>query len=505
MPTVARGSLRTRLRDRAARTRRPPSALVVLLIIATVGHVAWSMAVAPLQGPDEDAHLGYVQRLVDDRELPQKVTPGAQAFSSEMGAAMFWGGFYQVVLNPSTKPNTTDAEQREFAAAARRLGAEGRRDAKGLQAAANNPPLYYLWSAVPYAVGSATGGDFFTRLQLARLAGLPLLLVVVAAAWLLCAELLPRPYWARVLATGVVSLHPLLSFMSGVVNPDVAIAAAWSAFFVVAVRLVTRGPTLRRALLLGVICAAAALIQPRGATIGLPAAIALWLAFRRHGTPGRDVLLRGGASLGIAFAGLVVYYLIVVVYGGEATRGQLAGTVAGGFNLREFVAYLWQFYFMKLRFMEPMLGPPRGFQYVYVESFFGVFGSLDVYLPTWVYDRLYKAAIVGVFLLVFCLLLRSDALRRRWREAVVLVAGAATMLLTLHYAAYRALLGNGATDPILVGRYLLPMIVIFGLALAFVVSSLPRRWGPWVGGAVLVAAVMLQLSGLALTVVRYHA
>ena len=501
-PAVATPVLE-RLRRRRPHVGRPPAGLVALLVVAAIAHVAWSVVVAPLAGPDEDAHLAYVQRLVDARELPQKVVPGARAFSSEMGAAEYWAGLFQIPLNTLTKPTTTEAEQRAFAAEARRLGPEGRRDGKGFQPAANNPPLYYVVAAVPYAAGS--GGDFFTRLQLARLGGLPFILIVVASVWLLCAELLPRPPWARVLAAGAVALHPQLTFMSGVVNPDVALAAVISLFLLVAVRLVTRGPTLGRALALGGVCAAAALVQPRIATVGVPAALALALAFHRHRVPWRDALVRGGASLGVAALGIVLYYAVVSVYGGEATKGQLQGTVAAGFNLREFFSYLWQFYWIKPRFLEPMLGPPRGFQYVWVESFFGVFGSLDVYLPGWAYDRLYKAAQFGLVLLAFCALLRGDALRRHWRELLVLVATMGTLLITVHYAAYRGLVGSNGTDPILVGRYLLPLIALFGLAIAFVATSLPRRAGRWFGLALLIGMLMLQLGGVGATLVRYHA
>ena len=498
---ATRGSVRASLRTRIG-GRRPPAPLVVLLLVVAVGGLAWAIVTPPLEGPDEDSHFAYVQRLVESRELPQKVTPGAPGYSSEIYSAQDWGLFLQLPLNPSVRPSFTESERKAYADA---IAAKEnpRSDAGGFQAAANNPPLYYLYEAVPYALGYP--GDMFTRLQLMRLAGIPLLLIIVTMTWLLCAELLPRPVWARALAAGVVAVHPVLTFMGGVVNPDIGLAAIWSTFLFVAARMVKRGPTLRRALALGALCAASALLQPRGATLGLPGAVTLVLALLRHRPPRAVALRTAAATLGLPLAGILLYIFVVIVYGGSATSGQLSGTVAAGFNPGQFISYVWQFYFPKLEFMQPMLGPPRGFRYVYVESFFGVFGSLDVFFPLWVYDNLHRLALYGLVALIVCCIMRGEELRRRWAEGVALAVTAATLIATMHYGAYRGLLGNGAVDPILVGRYLLPLLPLFGLAVAFVCTTLPGRWGRHLGTSLLTVGILLEVWGLGLGVQRWYA
>jgi 4-amino-4-deoxy-L-arabinose transferase-like glycosyltransferase len=485
----------------------------VLLFVAAIASVSWSLAIAPLGGPDEEAHVAYTQRIAETGAFPQKLERGPRlapelqgdrgGFSSELQAVLDRGLMWQMALKPYIKPNGSSVEWQAYDRYVAALEDGGSSDGTGFQPAANNPPLYYLYTTIPYAIGDSR--SLLTRMEFMRWAGIPLLLVVVAMTWLLVAELIPRPYWARTLATGVVAVHPVLTFISGVVNPDIALAALWSSFLWMGVRTVRYGPTLRRALVLGAIVAASALVQPRGLALGLPMVFALGLAFRRFKTPWRTVVRWGGGALAISLVGVALFYWVLAVYGGDETSGWISTTAnSSDFNVRQFLSYVWQFYLPPLKFMGPMFGPPRGFEYVWVESFYGVFGQLDIWVPNWVYDRLYTASVWGLVILAVLLVLRSDALRRHRAELAVLVVTVVTLLAGLHYAAYRALQGNGATDPILVGRYLFPIIPIFGLAVAFVCTSLPRRWGQYAGGLVLSSGVLLLVAGMGSAIVRYH-
>ena len=81
----------------------------------------------------------------------------------------------------------------------------------------------------------------------------------------------------------------------------------------------------------------------------------------------------------------------------------------------------------------------------------------------------------------------------------------ATNLLFLHYVSYRALLSDNGADPLIVGRYLLPMVSLFGLAIAFTLGSLPKRLGPPMAALVLALGVLLSIGGIGITVVRFYA
>jgi hypothetical protein len=96
------------------------------------------------------------------------------------------------------------------------------------------------------------------------------------------------------------------------------------------------------------------------------------------------------------------------------------------------------------------------------------------------------------------------ALIAQWDVAVVLGAAVIGLLTLLHAVAYRALVGQ-PLDPIITGRYLLPLAALYGVGVALAVSLAPRRWGAAAGGAVVAALALLQLSALGITVERFYA
>jgi hypothetical protein len=55
------------------------------------------------------------------------------------------------------------------------------------------------------------------------------------------------------------------------------------------------------------------------------------------------------------------------------------------------------------------------------------------------------------------------------------------------------------------GRYLLPLVAVFGAAVAFVVAVLPRRLGVALGATALASGAVLTIGGIAMGVVRFNA
>jgi hypothetical protein len=149
-------------------------------------------------------------------------------------------------------------------------------------------------------------------------------------------------------------------------------------------------------------------------------------------------------------------------------------------------------------------GPPYGYRQVFVEGLGGTFSSLEITFPLWVYDALQLAAAVGLALFAVYVIRRWEAVRAHGRQVLVLLAVTLGMMLVLHVSAYRSLQGP-PFDPLLVGRYLLPLAVPMALAVAFVCRMLPRRWGALLGALVLTLFTVLSLSGIALTVSRFYA
>ena len=60
-------------------------------------------------------------------------------------------------------------------------------------------------------------------------------------------------------------------------------------------------------------------------------------------------------------------------------------------------------------------------------------------------------------------------------------------------------------DPIIVGRYLQPLVALMAVAIAFVVGTMPRRIGPVVAAMILGGFFLLELGGLGLSLSRFYA
>jgi hypothetical protein len=91
----------------------------------------------------------------------------------------------------------------------------------------------------------------------------------------------------------------------------------------------------------------------------------------------------------------------------------------------------------------------------------------------------------------------------RWREVTVCVVFFLGLMSLLHVVSYMNL--RGSIDPVLTGRYLLPAVALYGCAIAWVASSLPRRLGVAFAGILLGGALLLAIGGVGLSLDRFYA
>jgi hypothetical protein len=503
MSTVSRedttSSARPSVPAKSARRRfvtKVSPILVALLVVAAVEGLAWSLVVPPLEGPDEISHFAYAERIVETRSIPwyvsgNPINPGPST-STELNSAAIYGGVLAESRNPFARPPGSEKSVELWRRQPARTNRADRADG-GYTSAMGGPPLYYLYAALPYIATYPL--DFFDREFAMRLAGIPLLLAIVALTWAIAGTLLPRRS-LQVLATAAVALNPQLTHIASVVNPDALLAAIWTAFFYLAILVVIRGPTRGRVAGIAALSVASCLTHGRGIAILVPAAFVLSLAWWRWRRPGRRTAVALILGAGIASV-LTAYFVLRYATLGRATAG----------TARQFVSYLWQFYLPKLWFMAPSFRPDWTVRDAFVDRFYGTFAQLDVFFSPGVLNllaRLTQAAVVlalvGLVVRLRSVAVRSNAL---WVLGVFVVAGVA-YLLDMHVAAYRSL-AAGDGDPVVTGRYLLPLITIYGLGIALAVSWLPRRLAGVAGGAVLGGLVVLQLSALGIVLERFYA
>ncbi|WP_028062451.1 ArnT family glycosyltransferase [Solirubrobacter soli] len=478
--------------------RRIPRPLALLLGVAALLSVAWAFTLAPFQGPDEPAHFNYSQHLAETGHRPS-VTTGYHPDSTQVANALYYFNLNQLAGVSDARPAWSKVEERHFQQTLDALGPAAAKDGTGANPLAKNPPLYYAFEVVPYKIGSLF--SFWDRLTLMRLSSGVLFLLTVAFTWLAASELF-RATWPRVLATASVALLPQMTMMSGTVNADNLLIALWSAFTFTALRLVNRGPSARRILVACALAVASALTHGRGIAM-LPALalvlVIVALRWRPSIAKAGRMLAPGVALLAVAAA---AYRFLLTpdtgAYGGEVTISH-----GGAMSLKGFISNTWQFYFPRLPFMGPRIGPSYGYHQMFIEGFFGRFASLEVGYPAKVYALIQGVAAIGLAGLAAFLVGRWTAVRARWAQLAVLAAIAVSMLGLLHLASYRALATG--PDPLITGRYLLPLVSVFGLAVAFVVSSLRPRWSALAGALVLGGLLALNLSGLMLTFTRFYA
>jgi 4-amino-4-deoxy-L-arabinose transferase-like glycosyltransferase len=470
------------------RARRVPRALAVLLAVALVEALAWTCFLPPLQGPDETGHFSYTQKIVEAGSIPWRFPgwappEGGRPMSSELEQAVYAAGIPPSWGNPEGRPAATVEDERLWETRRRALTQDERADG-GFTSSMANPPLYYLYQGIPYVL--TYPASVFDRAFAMRLANLPLLLAVVVFSWLVAGELLGRRRLLQTLATAAVVLQPQLIHMTAVVSPDIALTAIWAAALYVMIRLLKHGPSRGRLAWLAALVVASCLTQGRGLALTIPALTAVVLSLRAE---------RRWSGVLVLAAGYLAGALLLFDH---ATRSDFAA-----FRLRQFASYVWQFYLPRLDFMTPSPAPDWGVRQVAVDRFFSGFAQLEVTLPEALLSALAAAVVIVAALAVAGLIAHRDALIRGRRVVLVLGIAVVAYLLVLHAAAFRGLLIS--PDPVITGRYLLPLIPLYGAGIALAVSWPRRELAVGLGVVILVGLTWVQLAAFGLLFQRFYA
>ncbi len=479
---------------------RLPAPLAALILVVAIFGVTWALIVPPWQSPDETTHFAYAQSLATRFALPgDKHRPlGVSSDEALADAAVGASGLAFDVRQD--RPNWSARDSARYRAEARQHPSQS--DGGGPNAEAANPPLFYLYSDLAYW---ASGSDnAFGRLYAMRLWGVPLLLTNVVAAWLLAGEVFGRRRPAQFICAAVSGLVPMQTFISVAISPDALMVPLWTVALWLGARVIKRGAQTGDAAWLCAVTAAAILTKATSYALVPAALAALALGWRgRTAAQGR----RDGRSLLAALSALIVPVFAWLALSKALGRSAVntvqtpAGATARPFSIKQFLSYVWQFYLPRPSFLyrfREVGGLPA--YSIWLKGGWGFFGWLDVALPAWVYRVL--GIVTGVLVLDAAWLIsrlpgRSD-LRVLGFFGLALVA----LIFGLHLTDYRSIIaGEG---PILQGRYLLPVIGLFGLIVAIVVDRLPSGWRGIAMGAALGALLVLQVLSLATITKTYY-
>jgi 4-amino-4-deoxy-L-arabinose transferase-like glycosyltransferase len=485
---------------RALGAARPPAPLAALLLLTALVGVAWALVTPVFQAPDENSHFGYVQTLAESFDLPGDAN--RQRASTEQNVAASDSNADQAAAQLPVRMEWSQAAYDRWRARAAAFPRSARTDGGGVNPAASNPPLYYLYEAAAYRV--AEGGDLFTRVLFLRLASVLWLLATVVGVWLFAGELLGPDRLLQLVAAGTAGLFPMLAFVSASINPDAMLYACFTFALWLGVVLLKRGVTPGRAAALFAVVGLTCVVKATGYALLPGAALALGIGLWRARGESRRPALRAAVAAGAGLVATLGLWFVIARLMDRAVSAQVADAAGHAqTNARELLSYVWQFYLPRLPSMTPSLLHPDGLPLysVWIKTGWAAFGWLEVRFPRPVYP-LFAAITAAVAVVSLAGLWRA---RRTVDPAVVLflVAVAAVLFAGLHWTEYR-LLRTGA-GPFNVGRYLFPLIAIGGLAVAQTVRTLRPAWRPAGAAVVLSGLLLLNVLSLGLMVERFYA
>jgi 4-amino-4-deoxy-L-arabinose transferase-like glycosyltransferase len=474
-----------------------PRAAWACALVAFLNAACWSLITPPFQAPDEPSHFAYVEELAEAGRLPssnlERFSPAEEIVLRDLQQGL-------VRYSPQNHTISTPAQQRQLQ---HDLALPLSRKSPNAGVAASEPPLYYALETLPYHLGSS--GTLLDRLELMRLFSALIGALAVIFVFLFLREALPGVPWAWTVGGLGVAFAPLFGLMTGSVNSDVLLYAVSAALFYCLARGFHRGLTPKLGFMTGLVIGAGLLTKVNflgllpGAILGL-----LVLAVRARRTSKRTAYHSLALALAMAATPPLLYIGINLLTGRHA-YGTLATGVSsttGKGSLLGEISYIWQFYLPRLPGMHSYFPGILTLQQLWINGFVGLYGWVDTVFPTWVY----KVALIPICLLLILLAsgLASNRASLRLRLGELSVYGIMCLGLTALVGASDYLEYPLATGSYAQPRYLLPVLALYGAALALAARGAGRRWGPVVGASIIVLFIAHDIFSQLLEISRFY-
>lgn len=474
--------------------------------IAMMNGAAWSLLTPPFQVPDETAHFAYVQRLAESGVRAGDIN--RPEFSMEQRDVMATIGTLTIIGRPLSRVVRDKSTAASSDAALENARKEARRDdGGGPSTASSQPPLFYMLSAIPYRAFS--WASLPVRLHAMRALSAAIFALGASLCALFVHELMPQRPGAALCGGLAVALSPYTAFIASGVTPDTLLLAVCAGLLVVLARALRRGLSAPRGGAIGLLVGAGLTTKLTFLAFLVPACIAVFalIARDRRQFTNRGGLLRPLVRFAVSTCVLPGLFIAWVAFTGRAVRpasdstAVLAREQIKMSNPRELLSYAWQLFLPRLPFMDDQFGfsPLRE---IWLHGYAGRYGWLDYGAPKSINSAVVAVADAVAVLLATAAIVRRKVLRAHWLEGtlgLLFLIALGAVIAKAGYD-YRRTTGFAFEQP----RYLFPIAAFYALAIAMSCESLGRRLSPFLATATVGLLLLHNLSGLALTVVRYY-
>jgi 4-amino-4-deoxy-L-arabinose transferase-like glycosyltransferase len=375
--------------------RRARWCLALLVGFVLLKGLVWAVTVPAFWAADEDYHFLYVESLTTQRQLP---APDRPLYPEEYGKLLAEIHYDDYGQGPRRE---FDGDPHRSVGQLEKLP-ESARDATfaGRGVGVVHPPLYPLLGA---AVNAAAGdASVLTRLTLVRFVSALIGALAVYLGWLLAAQVLTR-FLHQFMAAFLLAVQPMFSYMTGVVNHDVALVACFSAALALMLFAMRSPPRAAQGLWLGGAVALALLIKASALALLPLAALAYAAQALVHRAAWREVA-RSAAVAGVVVLAVAGWWYVrsKILYGSftgattsiaDTTQSALAPAERGlsasspgeliGYA-REWIAFTYRTYWWHFMWFD---APPTSSPWFYVPMAVGLAGTAGLARLAWLLRR----------------------------------------------------------------------------------------------------------------------
>ncbi|RTE08162.1 DUF2142 domain-containing protein [Paenibacillus whitsoniae] len=185
-----------------------PIPLVLILILALLKGILWSIIIPPFQTPDEPGHFSYVQYLAEQKGLPVRGNNIDNSFSPEL-IQFYDFAKTEDIINNKNALFMIDSKQEKNTLS--RIGT-------GSNYITSYPPLYYWLASIFYKFFDNLSIEY--RFYSVRLFSVLLSLITVWGSYYIGKKIVPSNVLFPITISSITLLQPMYSMVSASVTND---------------------------------------------------------------------------------------------------------------------------------------------------------------------------------------------------------------------------------------------------------------------------------------------